>query len=394
MTADPATQFTLTRKDELAKDGMLLFREFLRVFPTADVNDYFKNGVWNKNLIKLDTEVVTVHRQEAGADKPPHITEIKEPALPGYPKGWVPPPQQQINPPLGVPGGVSTIAATLAAAAIAAKAMGPKAQLLMSPLGSIAAAGSLQTAKALGMPNAKAAMQISPAKAASLLNSPLSPADVEGRMVAGFATKWNIDPQSVKDALDAISPVRRRWVIANFQNPESTGKPSLEALTEFIAHSNETNAWAAATPGVALLGVKRPLITAPGGEGEPALKKLITVGAAAGMRPPLLGLPGGQGNASAGMQPQGFTTASGVVRPPGLTLPGVVRPPGLPGAGNNASGAPQVSGATQPAAGGLMRPPAMLGQQTHAQLVRPHFATNQSARPVMPRPLLSVRPQQ
>jgi len=377
--ADAATAFAMARKDDLSKDGMLLFRELLRVFPTADVADYFKNGVWNKNLIKLDTEVIGVHKQEAGADAPPPLSEIKEPVLIGYPNGWVPQQHQMPTMPAGIPLGLNAAAA--AALAQQKAMMMPKAQLLRPamPVGSGTAMAGAQLPKAVGVPTGKAAMQIVQPKAGATGATPaLSQADVEGRMIAGFSAKWKMEPQSVKEALEAVSPVKRRWVIANFQNNNPIGRAPIDVFQDFIGQCEQTNAWAAATAptaGASMLGVKRPLSPGMPGVLEPAAKKFITAGSPIGVRPVgMVATPGYVNNASVAT-PGYVNNASVASKPAGLAMQGAVRPVF---AQNNAPGMVRPPNMLGQAKGGLMRPPA-------GGAVRPLM-------PGMPRPMLNTRP--
>lgn len=66
-----------------AGDGKKLFRELFRHFPTAKVEDYYRNGQWDVEALVVDTELVIAHRREAGAREAPPVDESKMPELPG-----------------------------------------------------------------------------------------------------------------------------------------------------------------------------------------------------------------------------------------------------------------------------------------------------------------------
>lgn len=87
------------------RSGSELFRELLRVFPGAVVEDYYKGGRWEVENLLIDAELMERHREEAGAPEPPSLEEIPEPVLPD---AVLPPWQQRTVPPapsrLPVPG--------------------------------------------------------------------------------------------------------------------------------------------------------------------------------------------------------------------------------------------------------------------------------------------------
>jgi len=66
----------------LAKSGPELFRELKRIYAVAQVEDYFKNGVWRDDLMRTDLQLIAVHRREAGAPEPPEVSEVELPPLP------------------------------------------------------------------------------------------------------------------------------------------------------------------------------------------------------------------------------------------------------------------------------------------------------------------------
>eukprot|EP00928_Gymnodinium_smaydae_P095059 TRINITY_DN8107_c0_g1_i1.p1 TRINITY_DN8107_c0_g1~~TRINITY_DN8107_c0_g1_i1.p1 ORF type:complete len:258 (-),score=66.67 TRINITY_DN8107_c0_g1_i1:269-1042(-) len=66
----------------VAKSGPELFRELLRHYSEAEVDDYYKNGIWKDDDLRADLQLVIQHRKEAGADDPPPVDEVKMPELP------------------------------------------------------------------------------------------------------------------------------------------------------------------------------------------------------------------------------------------------------------------------------------------------------------------------
>eukprot|EP00929_Paragymnodinium_shiwhaense_P015458 TRINITY_DN123551_c0_g1_i1.p1 TRINITY_DN123551_c0_g1~~TRINITY_DN123551_c0_g1_i1.p1 ORF type:complete len:330 (-),score=73.14 TRINITY_DN123551_c0_g1_i1:390-1379(-) len=69
----------LPDEEVLAKSGSELFQEFKRVYAEADIDDYYKNGLWKDDLLKLDYKLMVAHRSEAGAPEPPALKDIVKP---------------------------------------------------------------------------------------------------------------------------------------------------------------------------------------------------------------------------------------------------------------------------------------------------------------------------
>eukprot|EP00435_Cladocopium_sp_Y103_P042093 s912_g11.t1 len=69
-------------EEPLAKSGPELFRELKRIYAVAQVEDYFKNGVWRDDLMRTDLQLIAVHRREAGAPEAPELSEVELPPLP------------------------------------------------------------------------------------------------------------------------------------------------------------------------------------------------------------------------------------------------------------------------------------------------------------------------
>lgn len=51
-------------EERLAKQGPELFKELKRIYSVAEVEDYFKNGVWREDLMRTDLQLIEVHRRE------------------------------------------------------------------------------------------------------------------------------------------------------------------------------------------------------------------------------------------------------------------------------------------------------------------------------------------
>lgn len=65
------------------RDGSQLFRELLRLLPSVHMEDYCHNGVWDRENLLLDFELIERHREQAGAPTPPSLEDIPEVELPG-----------------------------------------------------------------------------------------------------------------------------------------------------------------------------------------------------------------------------------------------------------------------------------------------------------------------
>eukprot|EP00929_Paragymnodinium_shiwhaense_P122674 TRINITY_DN95632_c0_g1_i1.p1 TRINITY_DN95632_c0_g1~~TRINITY_DN95632_c0_g1_i1.p1 ORF type:complete len:362 (-),score=86.25 TRINITY_DN95632_c0_g1_i1:139-1122(-) len=70
----------------LAKKGAELFKEILRLYPEAEVEDYYRGGSWKDDILLCDYRLFVAHRSEAGADDPPPLEEVKMPYLPDQPQ--------------------------------------------------------------------------------------------------------------------------------------------------------------------------------------------------------------------------------------------------------------------------------------------------------------------
>jgi len=70
-------------EEALTKTGVELFRELLRLYETAEVEDYYKVGQWKNDLLKTDLILIEAHRKEAGAPDPPDLEDVVVPEMPG-----------------------------------------------------------------------------------------------------------------------------------------------------------------------------------------------------------------------------------------------------------------------------------------------------------------------
>jgi len=64
------------------KTGLELFREFKRLYSEANVEDYYKMGMWNNRTLRIDWCLIDAHRKEAGAPAPPPLEDVPLPKLP------------------------------------------------------------------------------------------------------------------------------------------------------------------------------------------------------------------------------------------------------------------------------------------------------------------------
>lgn len=233
----------------LAKTGPELFRELLRVYPIADVEDYLKAGQWKNDVMKCDLQLVNMHRREAGAPDPIPLEDVRMPEMPEA----APMPQQ-------MPAGVRPMVAGAA---------------VRAPI----------------IPKAGGSVMPAPAGPAGATN-----AATELRLIALFIAKWKLDPTQVKIMLAKLLPARRRYVIQHFkattQGPEATN-----ALQQFINRCEQTNAWAGAVApapagaaGIRLVapmtGMKRPMAPMMAAAGAIPAKRPHLMSAVTPPRPP------------------------------------------------------------------------------------------------------------
>ncbi|CAE7873169.1 unnamed protein product, partial [Symbiodinium necroappetens] len=191
--------------ERLAKTGPELFKELRRLYAVAEVEDYFKNGMWRDDLMKTDLQLIEVHRREAGAPDPPDLSEVKLP--PDLPRGFVRPRTSLLSTP-------SPVAATTVTTAV------------VPPTGGSAVA--------------------------------------DLRLIALFVAKWKLDVTRTKTALTKLLPSRRRYVIAHFKPKGDTAAD--DELETYIAECESSKSWDTATvlANGSTNGVKRPLSAVSG----------------------------------------------------------------------------------------------------------------------------------
>jgi len=68
-------------EEALNKSGTELFKELLRIYETAEPEDYQKLGHWKDDLLKMDLVLVEAHRKEAGAPDPPDLADVIMPDM-------------------------------------------------------------------------------------------------------------------------------------------------------------------------------------------------------------------------------------------------------------------------------------------------------------------------
>jgi len=234
----------------LNKKSIELFRELCRVYETAEVEDYYKAGVWKEDLMRADIQLLYAHRREAGAPDPPDLEEIPEPELP-KPKA------------LAIFPGLTN------AAGIRPVGTGPA----LLPVSTLQGARPLVAAKPLASASGVLKSGLRPlvpvaAKAAASAPGAVTPI-AEFQLVEAFIKKWQLDAVKAKMILAKVPPVRRRAVLSGF-NTSTPGPAAMHALTQYIAQTEKSNPAGTATPsngGVAVraatpAGIKRPLIAA------------------------------------------------------------------------------------------------------------------------------------
>lgn len=204
----------------LAKKGIELFKELLRVYPVADVEDYCKGGMWRDDTTLTDLQLIEAHRREAGAPDPIPLDEVVVPDVPKAPPGFQ----------LG----------------------GVRPTLPGAMLGGLAKPGGLVAGKLPATTTAAA-----PAAAGAL---------AELRLINLFVMKHKLQEAKTKMLLAKLDPPpRRRYVITNFAPPKGSTDP-MAALEQYIAQCEKTNAWggaAAMTTSTPTLPSIRPVVAKP-----------------------------------------------------------------------------------------------------------------------------------
>jgi len=344
-------------EEVLSKKGSELFRELQRLYPVADVEDYYKLGAWKEDLMKTDMQLIDAHRKEAGAPDPVPLEDIPEPELPKTPA---------LLARVGILGsGIRPLVPGGALAALAPR-----------PAGAAATAATRPAALTPLRPGL-----LAPATKAGPVAAPPGSAATDLRLIALFVNKWKLEPTKTKMMLAKLTQEKRRYVIQNFKATVA-GPTATPALEQFIAQCERTGAWgaSAAAPAAkpAVLGIKRPLAppildpnkrprfagqvagTRPAPAASPALARLQAAARPSAVRPlqpaavrPLI--PGGVRAAQAARPPAPLRPAAGV-RPPAAIRPGpavrppaavrTARPPSRPPPGVRPADAPKAKAAT------------------------------------------------
>jgi len=211
-----------TRKSR-REQGIDLFRQLKRVFPRADHQEYYENGAWDMECLEIDLELVTLHREEAGAPEPPPLEEVPAPVLPEARPPQRPPPQRPPLPRRPERNGVS------------------------------------------GKP-------LTPAP-------PAAPPWGGQRTQHGtqmFIDRWKLEPTRSRQMLQGLRPEAAQWIIRNFKPSATTKDSHTGQLRTFISKSRENTPWNGSA------GARRqpPRPTVPGGE-DRGIKRSAT-GAAIG----------------------------------------------------------------------------------------------------------------
>lgn len=246
MLAFPDRITNMADEEVLNKKGIELFKELLRVYSVAEVEDYYKMGVWRDELMKADLQLIEAHRKEAGAPDPIPLEEVVVPELPKAPVV-----QPGLTGLFAVRPGMPQI--------IAAGAVRPMG-ITVAPAAALAAAS-----RPVAPPVVAAAASAS---------GPVA----ELRLIALFVAKWKLDPTRTKMMLAKMTPARRRYVIQNFKTV-ANGVEATNSLEQFIAQCEKTNAWGAATapaPAVVPAVTVRPITVAATPATVAGIKRPIT----------------------------------------------------------------------------------------------------------------------
>jgi hypothetical protein len=211
-------------EEALAKSGPELFREVLRLYETAEFEDYYKGGVWKDDLMRTDLVLLDAHRKEGGAPDPPELEDVKLPTL--RVMGQLPSVGDY-----SAPVGLQPLTVTLS------QPTGPTTASL-----------------------------IQGAVASGAVTSSAGPV-AELRLIALFVAKWKLEPTKTKMTLAKLTPQRRRYVMQFFK-ASAQGEAASAELESFIADCETSGEWDKGAPGGGAIGspaskllggIKRPL---------------------------------------------------------------------------------------------------------------------------------------
>lgn len=236
------------------KVGLELFRELLRLLPSLLLEDYYKNGNWQNDNMRLDIEILASHRIEAEGSLRhlPPLSEVKTPDLPPLLKLSVmskaaqpvlPAAAATANPQVAVPGPV-----------------GP---------GSPRAAPSVTSAPQTKTPEMDGARVDSSTLAAMAKTTQPGAVPADLRHIALFLSRWKLQPAKTRALLANLSPSRRRFVVQGFHCETVNGLSPVDKLGEYIQRCEKEKLWPADVEAAAAevsgastagsnAGVKRP----------------------------------------------------------------------------------------------------------------------------------------
>lgn len=215
----------------LGKTDQELYRELLRLYPTAELEDYLRFGVWKNDLMRTDLQLFAVHRREAGAPDPLPLGQVQVPPIPK---------SLQALPGMTLTGGGASRPSLL----LGATSLGLGGIRLPNPMAAQPSAGSASSS------------------AASSTITPLA----ELRVIALFVAKWKMDPTRTKVMLARLTPQRRRHVMSNFKSA-AVGLETTTELEAYIAECEKTNSWGTSPLALAPAGA-RPLGVGTGAGAE------------------------------------------------------------------------------------------------------------------------------
>lgn len=176
------------------KYGIELFREILRYYPVADIEDYWRNGTWKNDKLKVDLVLTAAHKREAGAPEPPPLEDIPMPQLPN----------QKVF--------------SIDGRGIPIDSRGrPIMNAVAKPEGAPAVASPLVPSPISGLPSMGTNLVVSDLRAMTV-----------------FVAKWKMDLTRTKPALAKLSSAMRRQVLENFST-ELTGLLANDALDQYIS---------------------------------------------------------------------------------------------------------------------------------------------------------------
>lgn len=243
-----------TIKEEIkGKQGPELFRELLRQLPMVFLEDYYKNGVWQNDLMRLDIQILAAHKMEAGAPDPPPLSEVQMPEVPQSATMLLNPSTMLRTaggaltaPTIPHPGGVGSLAApTISLQGLAGTVVRPPG-MATALIPGLAATGP--TGVGLVAPSRPGALTAT---------AGFSGAASDLRQIALFVSKWRLDAARTAPLLMKLTSPRRHFVMQTFKDPSCVNGAAVpvEKLEEYIAQCQRGPAWAA-LGGVPIAGMK------------------------------------------------------------------------------------------------------------------------------------------